>query len=204
MNTFLGASAELDQSDIDHDAIAHSQIAYMEGYLVSADCSRQAAIKVRQIAEDRKIKTALTLSDPNMVLFFREGLNEMIGDGVDLLFANEDEACELAQTRDINETIAKLKQCASTFAITRGKQGAVVFDGKELLEIAPHPVEAIDTLGAGDMFAGSFMYALSQGMNYQQAGKLASMASAQIVTKFGPRLQANETQELLHRFNSGI
>ncbi|MCP4433130.1 MAG: adenosine kinase [Gammaproteobacteria bacterium] len=204
MNTFLGASAELDQSDIDHDAIAHSKIAYMEGYLASADCTRQAAIQVRQIAEDRNVKTALTLSDPNMVLYFREGLNEMIGNGVDLLFANEDEACELAQTRDLNETIVMLKQCARTFAVTRGKQGAVVFDGSELIEIAPHPIEAIDTLGAGDMFAGSFMYGLSQGMSYQQAGDLASMASAKIVAKFGPRLQASETQDLLRRFNSGI
>lgn len=204
MNTFLGASAKLDRSDIDHDAIAHSRFAYIEGYLVTADCSRKAAIKVRQIAEDRKVKTALTLSDPNMVLYFREGLQEMIGDGVDLLFANEDEANELAQSKDINETIDMLKKISRSFAITRGKQGSIIFDGNNLLEIAPHRVEAIDTLGAGDMFAGAFMYALSKGMSYQQAGDLASMASARIVTKFGPRLQANETRELLRRFNSGI
>lgn len=204
MNTFLGVSAELDQNDIDHDAIAHAKFAYIEGYLVTADCTRDAAIKVRQIAEDRKVKTALTLSDPNMVLYFREGLQEMIGDGVDLLFANEDEANELAQSKDLNETVTMLKKCAKAFAVTRGKQGAIVFDGNELLEIAPHSVNAIDTLGAGDMFAGAFMYALSQGMNYQQAGDLASMASSKIVTQFGPRLKASDTQALLHRFNSGI
>ncbi len=204
MNTFLGVSAELDQSDIDHDAIAHSQYAYMEGYLVTADCTRNAAVRVRQIAEDRNVKTALTLSDPNMVLHFRDGLQEMLGEGVDLLFANEDEANELAQTRSLNETIDMFKNLSKTFAITRGKQGAIVFDGDNLLEIAPHPVEAVDTLGAGDMFAGAFMYALSQGMSYQQAGDLASIASSKIVTQFGPRLQAADTQELLRQYNSGI
>lgn len=204
MNTFLGVSAKLDHSDIDHSAIAHSQYAYMEGYLVTADCTRNAAIKVRQIAEDRKVKTVLTLSDPNMVRYFREGLEEMIGDGIELLFANEEEANQLAQSKDLNETIDMLKKISKTFAITRGKHGSIVFDGNNLFEIAPHPVEAVDTLGAGDMFAGAFMYALSQGMNYQQAGDLASMASSKIVTQFGPRLKAADTQELLRQFNSGI
>ncbi len=137
MNTFLGVSAELDHSDIDHDAIAYSKYTYIEGYLVTADCTRHAAIEVRRIAETRGVKTALTLSDPNMVLYFREGLEEMIGDGVDLLFANEDEAFELSKTRDLDETVYRLKKIAKTFAITRGKQGAIVYDGNELLEIKP-------------------------------------------------------------------
>jgi sugar/nucleoside kinase (ribokinase family) len=97
-----------------------------------------------------------------------------------------------------------LKKVSKTFAITRGQHGAIVFDGDNLLEIAPHPVDAIDTLGAGDMFAGAFMYALSQGMSYQQAGDLASKASSKIVTQFGPRLKTTDTQELLRQFNSGI
>ena len=204
MNTFLGASAELDIRDIDHSAIAHSKFAYIEGYLVTAENSREAAIKVRHIAEDCQIKTALTLSDPNMVLYFRDGLQEMIGDGVDLLFANEDEANELAQSKDLNETITMLKKVSRTFAMTRGKQGAIVFDGENLLEIRSHPVTAVDTLGAGDMFAGTFMYALTQGMSFQQAGDLASLTSSRIVTQYGPRLKASETKTLLAEFNSGI
>ena len=204
MNTFLGASADLDKSDIDHAAIAHSKYAYIEGYLVTADNSRQAAIEVRHIAEDRKVKTALTLSDPNMVLYFRDGLQDMIGDGVDLLFANEDEANELAQSKDLNETIDMLKTVSRTFAMTRGKQGAIVFDGDNLIEIQANPVTAIDTLGAGDMFAGSFMYALTQGMNFQQAGDLASLTSSRIVTHYGPRLKTSETRSLLSDFQAGI
>ncbi|MCP3690093.1 MAG: adenosine kinase [Gammaproteobacteria bacterium] len=203
MNTFLGVSAELDHSDVDHDAIACSKYVYIEGYLVTGQCSRDAAVEVRRIAETRGIKTALTLSDPNMVMYFREGLEEMIGDGVDLLFANEDEAFELANSRDLGETVSMLKKIAKTFAITRGEQGAIVYDGNELLEIAARPVAAIDTLGAGDMFAGAFMYGLTQGMSYKRAAELASLASAQIVTQFGPRLEAGETQALLAGFNSG-
>jgi sugar/nucleoside kinase (ribokinase family) len=203
MNTFLGASAELSIKDIDEAAIKKSEYVYIEGYLVSADVTREAAIHARRTAEQRNIKTALTLSDPNMVIFFRDGMLEMLGDGVDLLFANEDEACELAQSKDFNDAIAAMKKVAKSFAITRGKNGAVVFDGHSLLEIEPHPVEAVDTLGAGDLFAGAFLYGLTGGMSFQQCGDLASLASSKIVTQFGPRLRAEQTQKLLAQFSSG-
>ena len=204
MNTYLGASAELNGSHIDEDAIKNSEYVYIEGYLVSAECTKQAAIKAKQCAEKHNVKTSLTLSDPNMVMFFRDGMHEMIGDGVDLLFANEDEVFELAQTKNMDDAIVTLKKIAKTFAVTRGKDGALVFDGENLIQIAPHPVEAIDTLGAGDLFAGAFLFGLTQGMGYQQSGDLASLASSQIVTQYGPRLEASETREILAKFKAGI
>ena len=204
MNTFLGASADLSQIDIDKEAIKQSDFTYIEGYLVSADCTREAAIEAKRIAQKYGKKTVLTLSDPNMVIFFREGMLEMIGDGVDLLFANEDEALELAQTKDFDEAIQVIKGLARTFAITRGKNGAVVFDGENLIEIAGHRVDAIDTLGAGDLFAGAFLYGLSQGMSFKQSGDLASLASSKIVTQYGPRLQASDTKAILTKFRAGI
>ncbi len=204
MNTFLGASGMLDISDIDEEAIRRSKYVYLEGYLVSADCTRSAAIHARHVAENMEVKTALTLSDPNMVIFFREGMLEMLGNGVDLLFANEDEACELAQSKDLQGAIEGLKKVSKTFAITRGKQGAMLYDGTDIIEIAAHQVDAIDTLGAGDLFAGAFLYGLSQGMSFQQSGDLASLASSKIVTRYGPRLDASDTQKLLASFSSGI
>ncbi len=203
MNTFLGVSGELDSSDIDEEAIKHSEYVYIEGYLASADNTRDAAIEVRRIAENRDIKTSLTLSDPNMVKFFRESMQAMIGDQVDLLFANEDEAMELAQTDSLEQAVELFKKISHSFAITRGKEGALLFDGLELIEIQPRNVKAIDTLGAGDMFAGAFLYGLTQDMSYHQAGELASLASAKIVTQYGPRLETDQTQALLQSYKAG-
>jgi sugar/nucleoside kinase (ribokinase family) len=203
MNTFLGVSADLDSSDIDIEAVKRSEYIYIEGYLASAENTRDAAIEARKIAENHDIKTSLTLSDPNMVKFFRESLNAMIGDKVDMLFANEDEAKELAETDNFDEAVQLFKQRARSFAITRGRQGALLFDGIGLIEIKANPVQAIDTLGAGDMFAGAFLYGLSQGMSFHQSGDLASLASAKIVTQFGPRLEAAQTSALLESFNAG-
>ncbi len=203
MNTFLGVSAELDTDDIDTEAIKMSDYIYIEGYLASDDSTRDAAIEARRIAESHEIKTSLTLSDPNMVKFFRESIEAMIGDRVDLLFANEDEAMELAGTDNLDEAVQLFKKISRSFAITRGKDGALLFDGVALIEIQPKPVQAVDTLGAGDMFAGAFLYGLSEGMSFHQAGDLASLASAKIVTQFGPRLRAKQTRALLKSFTAG-
>jgi len=203
MNTFLGVSAELDSSDIDVEAIKHSEYIYIEGYLASAENTRDAAIEARRIAENQDIKTSLTLSDPNMIKFFRESMEAMIGDKVDLLFANEDEAMELANTDNLDEAVQLFKKRARSFAITRGREGALLFDGVALIEVKPNQVQAIDTLGAGDMFAGAFLYGLSQGMSFHQSGDLASLASAKIVTQYGPRLKAAQTSALLESFNAG-
>jgi sugar/nucleoside kinase (ribokinase family) len=203
MNTFLGVSAELDSSDIDVEAIKDSEYIYIEGYLASAENTRDAAIEARRIAENRDIKTSLTLSDPNMVRFFRESIEAMIGNRVDLLFANEDEAMELANSDNLDEAVQLFKKLSRSFAITRGREGALLFDGIALIEIRPNQVQAIDTLGAGDMFAGAFLYGLSQGMSFQQSGDLASLAAAKIVTQYGPRLRAAQTDALLASFNAG-
>ena len=203
MNTFLGVSGELDSGDIDVDAVQRSAFIYIEGYLASADNTRDAAIEARRIAERAGCKTTLTLSDPNMVRFFRPALEAMIGDGVDLLFANEEEAMALAQTGDLMQAVEAMKGIARNFAITRGKDGALLFDGSGLIEISPHRVDAIDTLGAGDLFAGAFLYGLARGMSFPAAGDLASLASARIVTQFGPRLRGEQTRAVLAEFNAG-
>ncbi len=203
MNTFLGVSARFDAEHVSEPVIAESEWVYLEGYLVTADNSLNAVLEARRLAREQGVKTALTLSDPNVLRAFRGGMMQIVGDGVDLLFANEEEACELAATEDLGQALERIKRHARTFAVTRGAQGAVVYDGETMTEIEGFPVEAIDTLGAGDMFAGSFLYGITHGMDYADAGRLASWTSSRLVTRFGPRLEAGEMQELLRRFKAG-
>ncbi len=200
MNTYLGASAELDKRFVSEQAIKSSEYVYLEGYLVTAENSFESVLLAKKYAKHHQVKTALTLSDPTMMQYFREGMMEMIGEGVDLLFANEEEAYELSSSRNLNDTLSALKTHAKTFALTRGKEGSIVYDGNSFVEIAPYPVEAIDTLGAGDMFAGAFLYGLTHDMNFKQAGQLASLTSSRIVTQYGPRLETDQTRDLLQTF----
>jgi fructokinase len=197
MNTHLGISETLSVAELNAEALADSQYFYAEGYLVTSETGRAAAITGREIAERNDVKTVLSFSDPAMVSFFREGLDEMLGNGVDLVFCNEAEALGWAQSESLEVAIEALKKVAKTFAITLGAKGALVFDGQQLHEIAGHQVKAVDTNGAGDMFAGAFLYAISQGRTYQQAGELASLAAAEVVSQYGPRLPGPRHQELL-------
>ena len=197
MNTFLGISGELSNAELVPEAIKNAEYTYIEGYLVSGEHSKQAAVKAREMAQAAGNKVAFTLADLNMVKFFKPGLLEIIGSGVDFLFANESEALLMAETEDLNVAIDYLKTLAKGFAITRGPAGSVVFDGEKLIDIAPFPVKAIDTVGAGDMYAGAFLYGITNGMNFREAGHLASFASATLVTSLGARLKTEEVQALL-------
>jgi sugar/nucleoside kinase (ribokinase family) len=197
MNTFLGITGSFSEKELVPDALVDSEYLYIEGYLVSSPTGKAAAIQAREMAQKAGVKTALSLSDPNMVEFFKEGLLKIIGSGVDFVFSNESEAFKMAATNDLNETIAYLKTLAKGFAITRGAKGSLIYDGQEIIEIAAEPVKAIDTVGAGDMYAGAFLYGITHNMNYAEAGKLASQSASRIVTSFGPRLTTEAMQSIL-------
>jgi len=78
----------------------------------------------------------------------------------------------------------------------------LVFDGEKLHNIAPTAATAVDSNGAGDMFAGAFLYAITHGYTYPEAGKLASIAAAKVVSQFGPRLAKEGHEESLAEFGS--
>ena len=200
MNTFLGISETLSVDQLDHEAIAASEYLYIEGYQVTSPTGREAAIKAREIAEAAGVKTALSFSDPGMVEFFRDGLEQMVGNKLDLVFANEDEAKGWARVDTVEDAIEGLKQVANTFAITLGADGAVAWDGSELHRIPPHKVHAVDTNGAGDMFAGAFLYAITRGEDFPTAGRFASLAAGKVVANYGPRLSAPDYTALRAEF----
>jgi sugar/nucleoside kinase (ribokinase family) len=197
MNTFLGISESIGIENLNLQAIAESQFLYVEGYLVTSPTGRAAAVAARQHAELHGTKTAISLSDPGMVAHFRAGLNEMVGNRVDLLFCNLDEAMSWTGESDLNAVVDSMKSSAATFAITLGARGSLVYDGENVHTISPTIVTAVDTNGAGDMFAGAFLYGISQGMDYPAAGSLASTAAATVVAQFGPRLNLDQHRGIL-------
>lgn len=196
MNTFLGISEKFNELDIDTEALGASEYLYIEGYLVTSDSARAAAKKAYQAAKAKGTKIALTFSDPAMVKFFKDGLKEMIGDGVDLLFCNKEEGQLWTGCESVDDIAEKLKESAKNFCLTLGSEGALVYNGAECIKIAPHAVKAVDTTGAGDLFAGGFLYGITNGMSYEDAGNLASRASSKVVSRFGPRLNIEEYKSL--------
>lgn len=196
MNTFLGITQNFSTKELIEEHIKNSNYLYIEGYLVASPTGKEASVKAKKIAETHNVKTALTFSDVNMVNFFADGLSEMIGSGVDLLFCNEAEAFAYTKSNNIDEAVAGLKKIAKTFAITRGPKGAFIFDGEEEIHVVTIPVEAIDTNGAGDLFAGAMLYGINNGMTYAEAARLGCFASSTLVTQFGARLKKEQVSKV--------
>lgn len=197
MNTFLGITADFSESELHLEELQQAKYLYIEGYLVTSDTSRAAALKARETAAQHGVKTAMTFSDPAMVRFFRTGIDEIIGNGVDLLFCNREELAVFTGTEDLEAGIATARRLTRKLVVTLGSQGALVADDSGYTHIDPNPVQAVDTNGAGDMFAGAFLYGITQGMDNAQAGKLASLAASRIVTVFGARLSKQAHQAVL-------
>lgn len=197
MNTFLGITSNYSINELNAEALKNSKYVYMEGYLVTSDSGREAMKTAKKFAKENNVKTALTFSDPSMVKFFKAQMQEVMGEGVDLLFANEEEAMLYTDTTNLEDAREALKKVAKKFAITQGKNGAMIFDGDTFIDIEPYQVDAIDSNGAGDMFAGAFMFAITNGHSFAEAGKIASLAASKIVSKVGPRLEWHEAKEIL-------
>ena len=197
MHTFLGVSAEFSRAELDYDSAKEAEYIYIEGYLVTSPPAKSAIIELKEFARKNGVKTAMTFSDPAMLEYFKDDVNDVLGDGVDLLFCNEREAMLWAGTDDFDAACESMKAKAGHFVITRGPNGALAWDGKEFINIAGNPARAIDTNGAGDLFAGAYLYGVTQGHSPATAGKLASRAASEVVTVYGPRLAPQRHEELL-------
>ena len=200
MNTFLGITGAFSKGELVEQGIAESEYLYSEGYLVTSDTARPAVVEARRMAEKHGVKTAISFSDPSMVKYFKPGLQEILGGGVDLLFCNETEAKLFAETESLERAVDNLKRVARTFAVTLGAKGALVCDGDRCFTVDTPSVQAVDTNGAGDMFAGAFLYGLTHGYSHEQSGNLACLAASRVVQTFGPRVSAAVMQDILGEF----
>ena len=199
----LRNSSYLSFTDLNGRVIMDSEYLFMKGYLVSTENVINVMKAARKIAKYAGKCISLTFSDPAMVKYFGSNMHEIVNGGLDLLFANMEEAQIFTGAESMDGVIHEIKKIARQFVITQGADGSIVFDGKNLLEIAPHKVIAVDTTGAGDMFSGAFLYGITNGLDFKNAGMLASLASSKVVTQYGPRLNKRQMQDIKLAFQPG-
>ncbi len=190
MSTFLGISTQLSAADIDEAALAKSKHFYVEGYLSSNESSLGAAVACRELAEQHGVHTAVSLSDPSMVTFFRDSLVQILGNGVDQLFCNEEEALSWAGTDRLDIAVNELKDIAKTCNITLGAKGSLSVVNGHQTAVSGTPVKAVHTNGAGDIYAGAYLALLSAGADPVDATRFANHAAAHLVTTIGARLHS--------------
>ncbi|MCL4111967.1 UNVERIFIED_CONTAM: hypothetical protein GTU68_008721 [Idotea baltica] len=195
MLTHLGVSATLGPDDIDEEEIKKAQYIYVEGYLFTGDSTKAAAYKAIELAVKNNVKVAFTVSDPFLIGMCKDEFWELIKGPVDLLFCNEEEAQALTGKTDNVACAQAIHEHAANVAMTLGADGSLVVHGGEVIPIEGVEVKAIDTTGAGDMYAAGLLYGITHGHSWKESGKVASAAAARIVSQMGARLQYPLSQE---------
>ena len=196
MVSMLGVSAYMNANDLDLEAIANSKIFYIEGYMVTSDENFNAVIKVLDFLKDKDILKALSLSDPGIVNGFRDKFEKIEAYGIDMVFGNDDEAQAFSGESELDKAIDYLKQKSFISLITTGSEGCIVVNENNSNIVSGVNIEPLDTNGAGDMFAGSFMYAYLQNMPLESCAKFSNYAASKIVETFGPRLSLEGYKEV--------
>ena len=196
MATNLGISHTLSKNELDEDALRRSRYLYIEGYLVTSPTALEAALRAQQVAHEAGAIVSITLSDPAITEHFKPAFDQYAENGIDLVFCNEDEAMIWTGTKNPEDAFKQLQSRCKQVAMTCGKNGAMVFDGESETIVAGVATTAVDTTGAGDIFAGAFLYAISQGQSFQQAAELANRCASQLVSAFGARLDLETITQL--------
>ncbi len=188
MNTFLGISSLLEPADVDPATATSGSILFCEGYLWDVDSAKAAIRTAMDHAKSAGRKTALTLSDLFCVERHRDEFKALVDGPLDILFANRVELRGLYEIDDLDEAIEVVRSKVELACITVGKQGSFLVTPDERIEIPAEEIApVIDTTGAGDQYAAGVLYGLAQGMELADAGRLGSLAAAEVISHVGPR-----------------
>jgi|TARA_B110000008_G_scaffold50338_1_gene49268 sugar/nucleoside kinase (ribokinase family) len=199
MISMLGVSAYLGASDIDYEVVENSKIFYIEGYMVTSDDNFNAVISTLEHLKGKDVLKALSLSDAGIVHGFKDKFDLIESYGIDMIFCNDDEAVAFSGKENLEDAIEYYKSKSYMTAVTKGADGSVVVqNGVEYLAPA-EKITPVDTNGAGDMFAGSFMHAFLQGHDVEACAKFSNYASSKVVETFGPRLSSDGYAEVLNK-----
>lgn len=195
MLTHLGLSATLGPNDVQESEIQKAKYVYVEGYLFTGAETKAAAMQAIELAKANGVKVAFTVSDPFLIHNFKDEFWRLIEGPVDLLFCNLEESRALTGMQDPIECAREIHRHAENVALTLGPNGSILMHQGESIPIEGVAVEAVDTTGAGDMYAAGLLYGITNGLTWKQSGHLASHAAARIVGQLGARLQRRFTVE---------
>ncbi|WP_131667962.1 adenosine kinase [Psychrobacter pygoscelis] len=208
MQTYLGTSSDICEENINLEALSQTSWLYLEGYLAMSENLQPAVTKLRQQAGIHNVNIALSFADPAVVKFAKEGLLNMIGNGVAVIFCNSEEAKLFTGKKQLKAAARALTEFCQTAVVTDGANGAVIANQHEgSIEIhevtTPKVIDVIDTNGAGDNYSGAFLYALAQHYTLPECGRLASEVASQVIQQMGPRLEARQYQDISRRVLAG-
>jgi fructokinase len=198
MYTYLGVSSDLSKEDISKESIINSEYLLIEGYLVTSDETKNVALHCLDIANENNIKKIITLSDPNVVSFFKENMMELINQKFDIIFCNKQEAYNISSSNNIDDSINFLNNFSDEIIITSGSDGAYVYHDNSLTHLTSDNVTPVDLTGAGDMFLAAYLLSKNKNKTTSESITFANKCSGKIIQKYGAKFDDVSEYEALY------
>ncbi len=191
LNTYLGWSEFLGPDDIDPEMMADSEWVFLEGYRFDGPQSHAAFAQAILATKSTGGKVAITLSDPFCIDRHRDAFAQLLRNDADLLFANRVEIMSMYQADDIDAAISAAVREVEIVACTDGANGAHIATCDDRWHIPAVAVKVVDATGAGDLFAGAFLWGLTNGYDLKTCGQMACLAASEIISHIGARPEAD-------------
>lgn len=188
MLTYLGVSSSFQLNDHFYAIIPQAKVLFIEGYLL-ADDNVFDLLKntIIPIAKNNDTKIAFTLSDAGLVGFFKDRFREFLALKCDLIFANLTEAKTISTLDSVSDMHSFFDSIANEVIITDGQDGAYTLLNNQLTHHTTSPLKAVDTTGAGDSFAGTYIAQRLQNKSIEESCTLANQAAGIVISNYGAR-----------------
>lgn len=184
MLTDLGVSMNLRADELPLDVIGDSRWLHVTGYLFTGGSMGDAALAAMDRALHAGTRISLDLGDTFVIEHFRDQIEHVIERYADLVFMNKEEAAALAKGHPL-DAMRALSQNVETVVIKLGRSGSLILHEDVLTPVEACLVDALDTTGAGDAYAGGFLFGLTRGWSMHRCGRLASEVAAMTVSQVG-------------------
>ncbi len=197
--THLGAATRLSKGDIPEDKISKSKILHIEGYQLEDPALKKASLHAMQIAKQNGAMVSVDLADPNLVARNLEEFRTIVKNYVDIVFANEEEAKAFTGKEKPEDALKEIGKMCSIAIVKTGKKGSMAMKNKKTYKLPPFKAKAVDTTGAGDIYAAGVLWGLARKMPLEKSCRLGSMLAAKVVERIGARLGKENIKEILAR-----
>ncbi|HDT11141.1 MAG TPA: adenosine kinase [bacterium] len=190
--TYLGSAVKLNSAEITSDIFKGYDCLHIEGYLVQ---NHELLEKALLTAKKQGLLISLDLASYNIVQENLEFLQEMVGSYVDILFANEEEALAFTGLPP-EEAVEKMGQNCKVAVVKKGAAGSVIYHDGNMTHVGSISVKALDTTGAGDLYASGFLYGVINDMQTVKCGMMGSLLAGKVIEQVGAKIPEKKWNEI--------
>lgn len=194
--TYLGAAAMMTSDELDPKVFDQYDCIHVEGYLIF---NHDLILKVCQIAKEKGLKISMDMASYNIIEANYDFVKMLLTDYVDIIFANEEEA-KAFTGKEGREALEVLSEYCPVAIVKVGKEGSFIKMNGEVMQVGVIPVKAVDSTGAGDIYASGFLYGLMNDYTPEKAGELAAYLAGRVIEHIGAKLPDEVWDEVKAKF----